>query len=246
MPAARRLRSNHSATHLVHEALREVLGTHVAQKGSLVAPERLRFDFSHPKPISAEELERVERMANEIIVQNSPVSTRLMSVDDAIAEGAMALFGEKYGDEVRVVSMGTALDGAKAGKPYSVELCGGTHVAATGDIGMVRLVSEGAVAAGVRRIEALTGEAAQKTSRRAGSAAEGGCRRAESFARRRAVAGRGAGRRARKLETRADRRAQEAGAGRRRWQRRIRAAKARWSPASAFSASQSPASRRRI
>ena len=155
-------RSNHSATHLVHEALREVLGTHVAQKGSLVAPERLRFDFSHPKPISTDELEEVERMANAIVVQNSPVTTRLMSVDDAIAEGAMALFGEKYGDEVRVVSMGTALEGGKAGKPYSVELCGGTHVAATGDIGLVRLVSEGAVAAGVRRIEALTGEAARK------------------------------------------------------------------------------------
>ncbi|AZN99430.1 alanine--tRNA ligase [Mesorhizobium sp. M9A.F.Ca.ET.002.03.1.2] len=157
-----RLRSNHSATHLVHEALREVLGTHVGQKGSLVAPERLRFDFSHPKPISAEELERVEAMANEIVVQNSPVTTRLMSVDDAIAEGAMALFGEKYGDEVRVVSMGTGVTGDKAGKPYSVELCGGTHVGATGDIGLVRLVSEGAVAAGVRRIEALTGEAARK------------------------------------------------------------------------------------
>ncbi|RWF83463.1 MAG: alanine--tRNA ligase, partial [Mesorhizobium sp.] len=157
-----RLRSNHSATHLVHEALREVLGTHVAQKGSLVAPERLRFDFSHPKPISSEELERVEAMANEIVVQNSPVTTRLMSVDDAIAEGAMALFGEKYGDEVRVVSMGTVVTGDKAGKPYSVELCGGTHVGATGDIGLVRLVSEGAVAAGVRRIEALTGEAARK------------------------------------------------------------------------------------
>jgi alanyl-tRNA synthetase len=157
-----RLRSNHSATHLVHEALREVLGTHVAQKGSLVAPERLRFDFSHPKPISAEELDRVEQIANAIVVQNSPVTTRLMSVDDARAEGAMALFGEKYGDEVRVVSMGTAFEGEKAGKPYSVELCGGTHVAATGDIGLVRLVSEGAVAAGLRRIEALTGEAARK------------------------------------------------------------------------------------
>jgi alanyl-tRNA synthetase len=157
-----RLRSNHSATHLVHEALREVLGTHVAQKGSLVAPERLRFDFSHPKPISTDELDEVERIANAIVVQNSPVTTRLMSVDDAIAEGAMALFGEKYGDEVRVVSMGTALESGKAGKPYSVELCGGTHVSATGDIGLVRLVSEGAVAAGVRRIEALTGEAARK------------------------------------------------------------------------------------
>ncbi|PBB28119.1 MULTISPECIES: alanine--tRNA ligase [unclassified Mesorhizobium] len=157
-----RLRANHSATHLIHEALREVLGTHVAQKGSLVAPERLRFDISHNKPISAEELEEVERMANEIVVQNSPVTTRLMSVDDAIAEGAMALFGEKYGDEVRVVSMGTGLHGAKANRPYSVELCGGTHVRATGDIGLVRVVSDSAVAAGVRRIEALTGEAARK------------------------------------------------------------------------------------
>ncbi|BCG80876.1 alanine--tRNA ligase [Mesorhizobium sp. 113-3-3] len=157
-----RLRANHSATHLIHEALREVLGTHVAQKGSLVAPERLRFDISHNKPISAEELEEVERMANEIVVQNSPVTTRLMSVDDAISEGAMALFGEKYGDEVRVVSMGTGLHGAKANRPYSVELCGGTHVRATGDIGLIRVVSDGAVAAGVRRIEALTGEAARR------------------------------------------------------------------------------------
>ncbi|RWB02678.1 alanine--tRNA ligase [Mesorhizobium sp.] len=157
-----RLRANHSATHLIHEALREVLGTHVAQKGSLVAPERLRFDISHNKPISPDELEEVERMANEIVVQNSPVTTRLMSVDDAIAEGAMALFGEKYGDEVRVVSMGTGLHGAKANRPYSVELCGGTHVRATGDIGLVRIVSDSAVAAGVRRIEALTGEAARK------------------------------------------------------------------------------------
>ncbi|MER8469944.1 alanine--tRNA ligase [Mesorhizobium sp. M1328] len=156
------LRANHSATHLIHEALREVLGTHVAQKGSLVAPERLRFDISHNKPISPDELEEVERMANEIVVQNGPVTTRLMSVDDAIAEGAMALFGEKYGDEVRVVSMGTGLHGAKANRPYSVELCGGTHVRATGDIGLVRIVSDSAVAAGVRRIEALTGEAARK------------------------------------------------------------------------------------
>ncbi|HEV2503450.1 MAG TPA: alanine--tRNA ligase [Mesorhizobium sp.] len=157
-----RLRSNHSATHLIHEALREVLGTHVAQKGSLVAPERLRFDISHNKPISSEELEEVERMANEIVVQNSPVTTRLMSVDDARAEGAMALFGEKYGDEVRVVSMGTALHGEKANRPYSIELCGGTHVKATGDIGLVRIVSDSPVAAGVRRIEALTGEAARR------------------------------------------------------------------------------------
>ncbi|MGO4436169.1 alanine--tRNA ligase [Rhizobium sp. RAF56] len=156
-----RLRANHSATHLLHEALREVLGTHVAQKGSLVAPERLRFDVSHPKPMTADELKVVEEMANEIVLQNAPVTTRLMSVDDAIAEGAMALFGEKYGDEVRVVSMGTGLRGAKADKPYSVELCGGTHVAATGQIGVVRVLGESAVGAGVRRIEAVTGIAAR-------------------------------------------------------------------------------------
>ncbi|MFT4001044.1 MAG: alanine--tRNA ligase [Rhizobium sp.] len=155
-----RLRANHSATHLLHEALREVLGTHVAQKGSLVAPERLRFDVSHPKPMTTEELKVVEEMANEIILQNSPVTTRLMSVDDAIAEGAMALFGEKYGDEVRVVSMGQGVRGIKAGKPYSVELCGGTHVTATGQIGLVRILGESAVGAGVRRIEAVTGESA--------------------------------------------------------------------------------------
>jgi alanyl-tRNA synthetase len=156
-----RLRANHSATHLLHEALREVLGTHVAQKGSLVAPERLRFDVSHPKPMSAEELKTVEDMANEIVLQNSPVTTRLMSVDDAIAEGAMALFGEKYGDEVRVVSMGQGVHGAKANRPYSVELCGGTHVSATGQIGLIRVLAETAVGAGVRRIEAVTGESAR-------------------------------------------------------------------------------------
>ncbi|MGO1161461.1 alanine--tRNA ligase [Brucella pseudogrignonensis] len=156
-----RIRSNHSATHLLHEALRETLGSHVAQKGSLVAPDRLRFDFSHPKPISAEELTAVENLANEIILQNAQVTTRLMAVDDAIAEGAMALFGEKYGDEVRVVSMGTAKHGEKAGKAYSVELCGGTHVRQTGDIGLVRILSDSGVAAGVRRMEALTGEAAR-------------------------------------------------------------------------------------
>ncbi len=155
-----RLRSNHSATHLLHEALREVLGSHVAQKGSLVAPERLRFDISHPKPMSAEELRQVEEMANAVVLQNAPVTTRLMSVDDAIAEGAMALFGEKYGDEVRVVSMGTGIAGEKAGKPYSIELCGGTHVNATGDIGLVRILGESAVGAGVRRVEAVTGPAA--------------------------------------------------------------------------------------
>jgi alanyl-tRNA synthetase len=156
-PARRtRIRANHSATHLLHEALRHVLGTHVAQKGSLVAPDRLRFDFSHPKAISDEELAQVESMANEIILQNAPVATRLMAVDDAIAEGAMALFGEKYGDEVRVVSMGRALHGEKTGKSYSTELCGGTHVRHTGDIGLVRILSDGAVASGVRRLEAVT------------------------------------------------------------------------------------------
>ncbi len=156
------IRSNHSATHLVHEALREVLGTHVAQKGSLVTPERLRFDFSHPRPVSAEETVRVEALANEIVLQNGAVQTSLMEVDEAIKAGAMALFGEKYGDEVRVVSMGTATNGKKSGKSYSVELCGGTHVKRTGDIGLVAVVSEGAVAAGVRRIEALTGGEARK------------------------------------------------------------------------------------
>ncbi len=156
------LRANHSATHLLHEAMRHVLGTHVAQKGSLVAPDRLRFDFSHPKPVSDEELAQVETMANEIILQNAPVTTRLMAVDEAIASGAMALFGEKYGDEVRVVSMGTALHGDKSGKAYSIELCGGTHTRQTGDIGLVRIVSEGAVAAGVRRLEALTGQDARR------------------------------------------------------------------------------------
>ncbi|MBB4001812.1 alanine--tRNA ligase [Aurantimonas endophytica] len=155
------IRANHSATHLLHEGLREVLGSHVAQKGSLVAPDRLRFDFSHPKPLSASEIGEVERLANRIILQNAPVDTRLMAVDDAIASGAMALFGEKYGDEVRVVSMGTAEEGAKAGKAYSIELCGGTHVRATGDIGLVHVVGESAVGAGVRRLEALTGEAAR-------------------------------------------------------------------------------------
>src|SRR5205823_3702717 len=132
------IRQNHSATHLLHEALRQVLGDHVAQKGSLVAPERLRFDISHPKPISAAELERVEDIANDIVLQNSPVTTRLMGVDDAIASGARALFGEKYGDEVRVVAMGDS--GNTMG--WSVELCGGTHVRRTGDIGLISVVGE--------------------------------------------------------------------------------------------------------
>ncbi|MGI9422593.1 MAG: alanine--tRNA ligase, partial [Hyphomicrobiaceae bacterium] len=154
-------RANHSATHLIHEALRLVLGDHVAQKGSLVAPERLRFDFSHPKPMSTEEITHVENMANAIVLQNAPVETRLMAYDDAIETGAMALFGEKYGDEVRVVSMGLDQNGAKANKAWSVELCGGTHVRRTGDIGVIRLVAETASAAGVRRIEALTADGAR-------------------------------------------------------------------------------------
>ena len=157
-----RVRANHSATHLVHEALREVLGDHVAQKGSLVSDERLRFDFSHPKPMSEEELIRVEEIANTIILQNAEVSTRVMAVDDAIEAGAMALFGEKYGDEVRVVSMGLVDEGEKAGDIYSLELCGGTHVKRTGDIGLVKLVQESASAAGVRRLEALTADRARE------------------------------------------------------------------------------------
>jgi alanyl-tRNA synthetase len=153
------IRQNHSATHLLHEALRQVLGDHVAQKGSLVAPDRLRFDFSHPKPMSDAEVEQVEDIANAIVLQNSPVTTRLLAVDDAIASGARALFGEKYGDEVRVVAMGEA-GGNSMG--WSVELCGGTHVKRTGDIGVISVIAEGGVAAGVRRIEALTGNAARK------------------------------------------------------------------------------------
>ena len=155
------VRANHSATHLLHEALRQVLGDHVAQKGSLVAPERLRFDFSHPKPISDEEIARVETIVNRIVRQNDPVVTRLMAVDEAIEFGARALFGEKYGDEVRVVSMGRneALEGANS--TFSIELCGGTHVRRTGDIGLISVISESAVASGVRRLEAMAGEPAR-------------------------------------------------------------------------------------
>jgi alanyl-tRNA synthetase len=152
------IRRNHSATHLLHEALRQVLGDHVAQKGSLVAPDRLRFDFSHPKPMNDDEIARVEDLANDRVLENAPVVTRLMAVDEAIASGARALFGEKYGDEVRVVAMG---EGGNA-LGWSVELCGGTHVRRTGDIGLVSIVEEAAVGAGVRRIEALTGTAARK------------------------------------------------------------------------------------
>jgi alanyl-tRNA synthetase len=163
------IRQNHSATHLLHEALRQVLGDHVAQKGSLVAPERLRFDFSHPKPMSADEIERVEDIANDIVIQNSSVTTRLMALDDANASGARALFGEKYGDEVRVVAMG---EGSGNTMGWSVELCGGTHVRRTGDIGLISVVGEAGVAAGVRRIEALTGTAARKAAHHVGELAK--------------------------------------------------------------------------
>ncbi|MDB5540479.1 MAG: alaS [Devosia sp.] len=152
------IRANHSATHLLHEALRIVLGDHVAQRGSLVAPDRLRFDFVHTKPISAQELAEIEDIANDIVLQNTPVETRLMSVDDAKASGARALFGEKYGDEVRVVSMGLPTGN---GLGWSVELCGGTHARRTGDIGLISVVAEAGVAAGVRRIEAVTGRIAR-------------------------------------------------------------------------------------
>ena len=155
------IRANHSATHLLHAALRGILGDHVAQKGSLVAPDRLRFDFSHPKPMSDEELEQVATLANQVALQNTPVVTRLMDRDEAMGSGATALFGEKYGDEVRVVSMGGRPDGLPSDKAWSVELCGGTHVARTGEIGSVVVVGESGVAAGVRRIEALTGAAAR-------------------------------------------------------------------------------------
>jgi alanyl-tRNA synthetase len=171
-----RIRANHSATHLVHAALRNRLGGHVTQKGSLVAADRFRFDFSHPKALSPEDIEAIEGEVNFHIRQNQPVTTRLMSQDDALAAGAMALFGEKYGDEVRVLTMGSRApppsggeggarsrsEGEGEGHPYSVELCGGTHVTALGDIQLFKIVGESAVSSGVRRIEALTGEAARR------------------------------------------------------------------------------------
>jgi len=156
----RATRANHSATHLLHAALKHVLGAHVAQKGSMVAPDRLRFDFSHPKAMSIDELSRVENEVNEVIRQNNDVSTRLMPTANAIEAGAVAMFGEKYGEEVRVLAMGQDL--TAGAKPYSVELCGGTHVRRLGDIGLFTILSESAVAAGVRRIEALTSEGARR------------------------------------------------------------------------------------
>ena len=160
------IRANHSATHLLHEALREALGDHVAQRGSLNAPDRLRFDFSHSAALSVDELAHVERDVNAFIRQNTPVETRIMTPDDARALGAQALFGEKYGDEVRVVSMGRKSTGkGQDGQTYSIELCGGTHVMRTGDIGAFALTSETASSSGVRRIEALTGEAAMQELR---------------------------------------------------------------------------------
>jgi alanyl-tRNA synthetase len=154
----RRLRANHSVTHLLHQALRQRLGEHVTQKGSLVAPDRLRFDFSHPRPLTPEDIAAIEAEVNEQIRANNAVRTRLLTSERAVAEGALALFGEKYGEEVRVVAMGSATDEAR---PFSVELCGGTHVRRTGDIGLFKIAGEMAIASGVRRIEALTGAAAE-------------------------------------------------------------------------------------
>ena len=151
-----KIQANHSVTHILHAALRNNLGDHLTQKGSLVAADKMRFDISHSKAVTADEIKRVEDEVNGIIRQNTEVTTRLMTPDEAIEAGAMALFGEKYGDEVRVVAIGEAVDG----KDYSVELCGGTHVRRTGDIGYFKIISEGAVSSGVRRLEVLTGDAA--------------------------------------------------------------------------------------
>ncbi|MFQ5567476.1 MAG: DHHA1 domain-containing protein, partial [Paracoccaceae bacterium] len=150
------IRANHSGTHLLHEALRGALGDHVAQRGSLVAPDRLRFDFAHQMAMTPDEITAVEAEVNSYIRQNDAVATRIMTPDEAQAAGARALFGEKYGDEVRVVTMGRR----PGGKAYSMELCGGTHVVRTGDIGLLKVIAEGASSAGIRRVEALTGAAA--------------------------------------------------------------------------------------
>ncbi len=154
-----RTRANHSATHLLHKALKEVLGSHVMQKGSLVAHDRFRFDFAHPKGMTPQESAEIEKRVNAVIRQNTPAETRIMPYDDAVASGAVALFGEKYDEDVRVLTMGRDFD--DPAKPYSVELCGGTHVRRVGDIALFKITGEGAVAAGIRRIEALTGEAAR-------------------------------------------------------------------------------------
>ena len=156
----RRLRANHSVTHLLHEALRRRLGAHVTQKGSLVAPDRLRFDFSHPRPVAYNDIVAIEAEVNARVRANGEVQTRLLSPDQAVKEGALALFGEKYGDEVRVVAMGAEAD-EPGERPFSVELCGGTHVVRTGDIGLFKIIGESSVASGVRRVEALTGAAAE-------------------------------------------------------------------------------------
>jgi len=160
--SARRIttRANHSAAHLVHAALRNVLGPHVAQKGQMVDGERMRFDFSHSGPLTSSELDRIEAEVNAVVLQNVPAETRQMAPEDAIAAGAVALFGEKYGDSVRVLTLGRALDSEEG--YYSVELCGGTHVARTGDVGLFKIVSETGIAAGIRRVEAVTGETARR------------------------------------------------------------------------------------
>ncbi|MDG1236896.1 MAG: DHHA1 domain-containing protein, partial [Amylibacter sp.] len=165
------IRANHSATHLLHEALRKILGVHVAQRGSLNAEDRLRFDFNHSKAVSSSELVRVEKDVNKYIRQNTQVETRIMTPDKARDLGAQALFGEKYGNEVRVVSMGREEGSAKGigGSAYSLELCGGTHVDRTGDIGVFVALSDSASSSGVRRIEALTGQAAQNYLRNQGN-----------------------------------------------------------------------------
>ncbi len=154
---------NHSATHLLHAALRQILGSHVQQKGSLVASDILRFDFANDQPVSFEQLQQVERLVNAEVIANTPVTTELLDIEAAKAKGAMMLFGEKYGDEVRVLSMGSVIDE----KNFSIELCGGIHVKRTGDIGLFKITSEGGVAAGVRRIEAVTGTKALEVVQKA-------------------------------------------------------------------------------
>lgn len=172
----RRVRANHSATHLLHEALRRVLGLHVIQKGSLVAPEYLRFDFSHGRPLTQEESTRIEDMVNARVLENSDVETRVMHQEDALASGALALFGERYEDKVRVLFMGRDEGATERNGAYSVEFCGGTHVARLGDIGVFKITSQSSVAAGIRRIEAVTGEAARRHLIRFAEIAEAGAR----------------------------------------------------------------------